>query len=179
MSVSHHDSVPAVQGTPREPRCGFSKRVAGALAELQVPYGSFDILQDEDIRQGLKARPLCACALHTAPRHRCAGREGRCVGLQRPWPCQGPRCRSAGAALLSAQPVQSPDVLPASWRGCCRCHQAGRGCPRRLAPRVQEYSSWPTFPQLYVKGELLGGCDIVMEMHEAGELQGAIQDALA
>ncbi len=32
-------------------------------------------------------------------------------------------------------------------------------------------ANWPTFPQLYVKGELIGGCDIVMEMHEAGELQ--------
>lgn len=36
---------------------------------------------------------------------------------------------------------------------------------------LQELSQWPTYPQLYVGGELLGGCDIVLEMHEAGELQ--------
>ena len=36
---------------------------------------------------------------------------------------------------------------------------------------LKEFSKWPTFPQLYVDGELIGGCDIVLEMHEAGELQ--------
>ena len=44
---------------------------------------------------------------------------------------------------------------------------------------VQVYSEWPTFPQLFVKGELLGGCDIVMEMHQAGDLKAAIEDGLA
>jgi monothiol glutaredoxin len=42
-------------------------------------------------------------------------------------------------------------------------------------PEIREglkaYSNWPTFPQLYVKGELIGGCDIVMEMYQSGELQ--------
>lgn len=36
---------------------------------------------------------------------------------------------------------------------------------------IKEFSSWPTIPQLYVKGEFIGGCDIVREMHESGELQ--------
>ena len=36
---------------------------------------------------------------------------------------------------------------------------------------LKEYSSWPTFPQLYVKGELIGGCDIVIEMYNSGELK--------
>lgn len=36
---------------------------------------------------------------------------------------------------------------------------------------IKEFSSWPTIPQLYVKGEFIGGCDIVREMHETGELQ--------
>lgn len=39
------------------------------------------------------------------------------------------------------------------------------------------YSDWPTFPQLYVKGELVGGCDIVMELHESGELERMINEA--
>ncbi len=39
------------------------------------------------------------------------------------------------------------------------------------------YSDWPTFPQLYVKGELVGGCDIVMEMHESGELAKIVDEA--
>jgi len=47
-------------------------------------------------------------------------------------------------------------------------------------PEIREglkaYSNWPTFPQLYVKGELIGGCDIVIEMFESGELQNLLSD---
>ena len=39
------------------------------------------------------------------------------------------------------------------------------------------YANWPTFPQLYVKGELIGGCDIITEMHESGELEPLIKQA--
>ncbi len=44
---------------------------------------------------------------------------------------------------------------------------------------LPSYSNWPTFPQLFIKGELVGGCDIVMELHEQGELQTMIKDAAA
>lgn len=39
---------------------------------------------------------------------------------------------------------------------------------------LKDYSNWPTFPQLYVKGELIGGCDIVVEMFHSGELQNLL-----
>ena len=42
---------------------------------------------------------------------------------------------------------------------------------------LKEYSNWPTFPQLYVKGELIGGCDIIVEMYNSGELQTLIEEA--
>jgi monothiol glutaredoxin len=42
---------------------------------------------------------------------------------------------------------------------------------------LKEYSNWPTFPQLYVKGELIGGCDIVMEMYNSGELKNLLEEA--
>lgn len=46
-------------------------------------------------------------------------------------------------------------------------------------PEIREglktYSNWPTFPQLYVKGELIGGCDIVVEMYHSGELQKLLE----
>jgi monothiol glutaredoxin len=42
---------------------------------------------------------------------------------------------------------------------------------------LKEYSNWPTFPQLYVKGELIGGCDIVIEMYQSGELQKLIEES--
>ena len=41
---------------------------------------------------------------------------------------------------------------------------------------IKEFSSWPTIPQLYVKGEFVGGCDIVREMHESGELKKLLDD---
>jgi monothiol glutaredoxin len=41
---------------------------------------------------------------------------------------------------------------------------------------LKTYSNWPTFPQLYVKGELIGGSDIVMEMYNSGELQELLKD---
>ena len=41
----------------------------------------------------------------------------------------------------------------------------------QLREGIKEYSNWPTFPQLYVKGELIGGCDIVVEMYHSGELK--------
>jgi monothiol glutaredoxin len=45
-----------------------------------------------------------------------------------------------------------------------------------LRQGIKEFASWPTIPQLYVKGEFVGGCDIVREMYEAGELQSFLQD---
>ena len=44
---------------------------------------------------------------------------------------------------------------------------------------LKDYSNWPTFPQLYVKGELIGGCDIVIEMYHSGELQKLLEESAA
>jgi monothiol glutaredoxin len=45
-----------------------------------------------------------------------------------------------------------------------------------LREALKAYSNWPTFPQLYVRGELIGGCDIAMEMYESGELQALLDE---
>jgi len=42
---------------------------------------------------------------------------------------------------------------------------------------LKEYSNWPTYPQLYVNGELIGGCDIIMDLHGKGELEEVLQKA--
>lgn len=85
------DMYCVLQGNPEAPRCGFSQKVVSALQSIKVPFNSFDILTDEEVRQGLK-----------------------------------------------------------------------------------EYSQWPTYPQLYVKGELLGGCDVILEMQQDGTVQVAL-----
>ncbi|ARU55295.1 MAG: Grx4 family monothiol glutaredoxin [Pseudomonadales bacterium] len=47
-----------------------------------------------------------------------------------------------------------------------------------LREKLKEYSNWPTYPQLYIKGELVGGCDIIGELYESGELQKMVKDAV-
>ncbi len=86
--VQGHDVVLFMKGTPLFPQCGFSSKAIAILDHLNVEYASVDVLQDMEIRQGIKS-----------------------------------------------------------------------------------FSDWPTIPQLYVKGEFVGGSDIMMEMFEAGELQ--------
>jgi monothiol glutaredoxin len=92
--VNSNDVVLFMKGTPLFPQCGFSSRAVAILERLGVPFEGVDVLQDMEIRQGIKA-----------------------------------------------------------------------------------FSDWPTIPQLYVKGEFVGGSDIMMEMYEAGELQQLVTDA--
>jgi monothiol glutaredoxin len=86
--VRGDDIVLFMKGTELFPQCGFSSRAVAILNHLGVPFKTVDVLQDPDVRQGVK-----------------------------------------------------------------------------------EYSDWPTIPQLYVKGQFVGGSDIMMEMFENGELQ--------
>jgi monothiol glutaredoxin len=51
-----------------------------------------------------------------------------------------------------------------------------RFTPVRLREGVKSYSNWPTIPQLYVKGEFVGGCDIIREMFQAGELRDLLKN---
>ena len=92
--VGDNDVVLFMKGPPLFPQCGFSSRAVAILDHCGVQYESVDVLQDMEIRQGIKS-----------------------------------------------------------------------------------YSDWPTIPQLYVKGEFVGGSDIMMEMFEAGELQQLMDES--
>ncbi len=94
--VKSNDILLFMKGTPLFPQCGFSSRAVAILDHLGAPFETVDVLQDPEIRQGIKA-----------------------------------------------------------------------------------YSDWPTVPQLYVKGEFVGGSDIMMEMFESGELQQLVADEAA
>merc|ERR1712110_614005 len=80
-----------MKGHPDEPKCGFSKQFVAVMKELNASYGTFDILTDDEVRQGLKT-----------------------------------------------------------------------------------FSNWPTYPQLYIDGDLIGGLDIIKEMVESGDMQTMI-----
>ena len=82
-----------MKGTAMFPQCGFSARVVQILTHMGVPFKTANVLEDEELREGIK-----------------------------------------------------------------------------------QFSQWPTVPQLYVKGEFVGGCDIVREMYENGELEGFLKD---
>ncbi|MCS4503570.1 Glutaredoxin 4 [wastewater metagenome] len=71
-----------------------------------------------------------------------------------------------------------------------RASQALAGCGQEFAyvnvledeavrQGIKEFGDWPTIPQLYVNGELVGGCDIILEMYESGELQKTVESATA
>jgi len=77
-----------MKGLPEAPQCGFSGRVVSILQSYDVPLKAYNILDDEELRQGIK-----------------------------------------------------------------------------------EFSNWPTIPQIFINGEFVGGCDILTEMHESGELK--------
>jgi monothiol glutaredoxin len=82
-----------MKGTPMFPQCGFSARVVQILSHLGVPFQSANVLEEQELREGVK-----------------------------------------------------------------------------------EFSQWPTIPQLYVKGEFVGGCDIVTEMFQSGELETLLEE---
>ena len=72
---------------------------------------------------------------------------------------------------FSGQVVQILDYLGVDYKGVNVLDSSD------LRQGIKEYSNWPTIPQLYVKGEFVGGADIVTEMFQAGELQKHFEDA--
>jgi len=91
--ISTNDVCLFMKGIPTAPQCGFSMAVSNILKHLKINFEGINVLEDENIRQGIK-----------------------------------------------------------------------------------EYSDWPTVPQLYIKGEFVGGCDIVKEMFESGELKKLLEE---
>lgn len=91
--VNDNDVVLFMKGTPVFPQCGFSSVVSQVLQHVGVKFESFNVLEDPELREGIKV-----------------------------------------------------------------------------------FSDWPTIPQVYVKGEFIGGCDIIREMFESGELQQLMTD---
>lgn len=71
---------------------------------------------------------------------------------------------------FSGQVVQILDYLGVPYKG------VNVLASNELRQGIKDYSNWPTIPQLYVKGEFVGGCDIVREMFQAGELQSHLKD---
>jgi monothiol glutaredoxin len=71
---------------------------------------------------------------------------------------------------FSGQVVQILDYIGVEYKGINVLADAD------LRQGIKDYSNWPTIPQLYIKGEFIGGCDIIREMFQSGELQSQLQE---
>jgi monothiol glutaredoxin len=78
---------------------------------------------------------------------------------------QFPQCGFSGRSIQILQACKVPDLVTVNVLEDDDIRQG-----------IKEYANWPTIPQLYVKGEFVGGSDILMEMYQAGELQALLSD---
>lgn len=200
-----------MKGSPDAPRCGFSRKVVEALQQAGADFGSFDILSDEAVRQGLKELSQwptypqlyaggellggCDIILELAEAGELAGELATATGGSSSGGgvSKEAALRKRLEALVNQEPVMlfmkgSPDAPQCGFSR--KVVEALRGAGEQFGSfdilsdedvrqGLKAYSSWPTFPQVFVKGELLGGCDIVLEMQEAGELKETIDEMKA
>lgn len=186
-----------MKGTPDAPRCGFSRQMVELLASESMAFGSFDILSDEQVRQGLKKHSNWP----TYPQLYVGGELIGGLDIVQELKEEGSLREQWGIEASIAAPPQSLEerlsqlirrspvmLFMKGLPSAPRC-----GFSRQMVEILDEtgvaydafdiledeavrhglktFSNWPTYPQLYVKGELIGGLDIVKELKEDGSLK--------
>nr|DBA15000.1 TPA: hypothetical protein GDO54_004267 [Pyxicephalus adspersus] len=183
-----------MKGSPQEPRCGFSRQIIGILNKHNIQFSSFDILSDEEVRQGLKT-------FSNWPTYPQLYVNGELIGgldIVKEMEASGeldtmcPKAQSLEdrlKALINKAPVV---LFMKGNKQVAKCgfsrqileilNNTGVGYDtfdiledEEVRQGLKTYSNWPTYPQLYVKGELIGGLDIVKEMKESGELVSVLK----
>nr|CAB3249484.1 glutaredoxin-3 [Phallusia mammillata] len=184
-----------MKGDRTQPKCGFSRQMISILNEHNGKYSTFDILQDDQVRQGLKVYSEWPTfpqlyvngeliggldivkdmvkdneLKDILPKDETKSVEDRIreilskdrVILFMKGEPSGPRCGFSRQIvdILNKTGVQYAhfDILS----------------DEDIRQGLKKFSDWPTYPQLYVSGELIGGLDVVKEMQEAGELKDAL-----
>ncbi|KAJ3294378.1 Glutaredoxin 3 [Borealophlyctis nickersoniae] len=191
--MNAHAVMLFMKGTPQQPRCGFSRQTVEILNSLNVKYGSFNILADDNVRQGLKK-------LSNWPTYPQIYINGELVGgldilkemvesgeFQKLVPAE-PDLNTRLKKLINKAPVMvfikgSPETPKCGFSRQIVNILKDEGVTfdsfdiledDEVRQGLKEYSSWPTYPQLYINGELVGGLDIVKEMVQQGELKGML-----
>ncbi|KAI8976739.1 thioredoxin-like protein [Pilobolus umbonatus] len=177
-----------IKGTPQQPRCGFSRQLIDILTQQKVKYSSFNILADEDVRQGLKSYSDWP----TFPQVYINGELMGGLDIIKEMIASGefkellPKEKDLSTRLQELIEKQPVMVFIKGTPEEPRC-----GFSRQLISilnnrhvkygyfdilsddevrqGLKAHVDWPTFPMLFYKGELLGGLDIVKEMIESGE----------
>lgn len=183
-----------MKGSPQEPRCGFSRQIVALLKEHSIQFSSFDILSDEEVRQGLKTYSNWP----TYPQLYVNGELVGGLDIVKELAESGELENTCPKAVtlehrLKSIINQAPVMLFMKGnKEAARCGFSrqilellnGAGVDYHTFDILQDeevrqglktYSNWPTYPQLYVKGELIGGLDIVKELKESGELVSVLK----
>jgi len=199
-----------MKGTPEKPRCGFSRQAVEILRNEEIHFGSFDILSDDDVRQGLKTYSDWPTYPQIYVRGELMGgldilKETSSEGsLKEDWEIADLLDAAAAAASQDSEESLDDRLRKLVNRHTVMLFMKGLpsnpqcGFSRQIVDildetgisydafnvfededvrqGLKEFSDWPTYPQLYLKGEFLGGLDIVREMREAGELEEMLRD---
>lgn len=183
-----------MKGSPSQPRCGFSRTIVDILKSYNVQFGHFDILQDEEVRQKLKE-------FSNWPTYPQLYASGELLGgldivkemvengeLLDNLPVNKDDLTERLKKLINRSKIMlfmkgSPDQPRCGFSRTITSILQDRNVifdhfdiltDEEVRQGLKEFSNWPTYPQLYVNGELLGGLDIVKEMIENDEFDEAI-----
>lgn len=186
-----------MKGDPEAPKCGFSKTLVAILKEEDVKFGYFDILTDDKVRQGLKAFSNWKTYPQLYVKGELLGgldivkemkEDGELSDIW-PKPPSQDDLNTRLKALVSQKPVMlfmkgDPDEPKCGFSrktvellreaGCKDFGHFDILSDNDVRQGLKAFSNWPTFPQVYVGGELQGGLDILLEMKENGELAEAL-----
>ncbi|KAG7026577.1 Monothiol glutaredoxin-S17 [Cucurbita argyrosperma subsp. argyrosperma] len=187
-----------MKGKPDEPKCGFSHKVVEILREENVNFESFDILSDDEVRQGLKDYSNWSSYPQLYIKGELIGGSDivlqmhRSGELRKVLESKGIVKKDTSEDRLKKLTTSSPVMLfMKGTPDAPRCgfsskvvnalNEEGIGfgsfdilTDDEVRQGLKVYSNWPTFPQLYYKGELIGGCDIVLELRSSGELKSTL-----
>ncbi|XP_051838691.1 glutaredoxin-3 [Antechinus flavipes] len=178
-----------MKGSPQEPRCGFSKQMVEILNKHNIQFSSFDIFSDEDVRQGLKAYSNWP----TYPQLYVSGELIGGLDIVKELEASNeldticPKAPKLEERLKVLTNKASVMLFMKGSKQMAKCgfskqileilNSTGIDFEtfdiledEEVRQGLKAYSNWPTYPQLYVKGELVGGLDIVKELKENGEL---------
>jgi len=188
-----------IKGTPTEPKCGFSRTLLDILSQQNITYNSFDILTDESVRQGLKEYSNWPTFPQVYVRGELIGgldivkelvASGELNEMVRGREGDGKEpLEERLKKLLSRDEVMvfmkgSPEGPKCGFSKSITEILAGTGVKYghfdiltddEVRQGLKTFSNWPTYPQLYVKGQLIGGLDIVKELKEMGELESTLK----
>jgi len=194
------DSAPCMlfmKGDPDTPKCGFSRQIIEILNQHKIQYSTFDILEDNSVRQGLKTYSNWP----TFPQLYANGELVGGLDIVKELAADGeledslPKAEDLDTRLKKLINKASVMVFMKGnpQNPVCKFSKALMGIMNTInvsfdsfdilqdsevREGLKKYSNWPTYPQLYVNGELVGGLDIIKELHESNELLSTLAGAI-